>query len=125
MAPSNRFEGPAEVQFRGRTLANATSATLEVASGAAPVRTMKGGLVGRARGAPESSVRVSNAIPKAGLEADFIAACVEDEDVRITILVGGKRVQVDGWIDRVTAEFATGSAAGASFVVLGGQPSVR
>lgn len=117
-----KYEGPGEVLFNSRTLAEATSVSVSIAPNSTPVNTMKKGLAGRSRGPAASTIRVASAIPKAGLEAEFIDKCIDDEDVTIVIIIGGKRRAFDGWITSVDVEYATGSAAGATFNVMAGKP---
>lgn len=117
-----KYEGPCEVTFDSRTLAEATSCSISVAPNSTPVNTMKKGLAGRSRGPAACTLRVANAIPKAGLEVDFIDKCVDDADVTLVVIIGGKRRAFDGWISSVETEFSTGAAAGATFTVMAGKP---
>lgn len=115
----DRYEGPGEVQFDNSTLAEATSITTTNTANSQPVTTMKGGLVGRSRGAPTAEIQVDNAVPKAGMEAEFIEKCVEDADVTITHLLGARRYIYDGWITEVTVTQGTDTPTSASFSVMG------
>lgn len=117
-----KYEGPCEVSFDSRALAEATSCSVSIAPNSTPVNTMKKGMAGRSRGPAASTIRIANAVPKAGLEVDFIDKCVEDADVTITIIAGGKRRSFDGYISSVEIEFSTGAAAGATFTVMAGKP---
>lgn len=117
-----KYEGPCEVQFNTRTLAEATSCSISIAPNSNPVNTMKKGMAGRSKGPVACTIRIANAIPKAGLEVDFIDKCVDDEDVTIVVIIGGKRRAFDGYIGSTDVEFATGSAAGATFTVMSGKP---
>lgn len=119
---STRYEGPGEVQLDGRTLAEATSVSVSVAPNSTAVRTMKKGLAGRSSGPVECTIRVANAVPKAGFEGDFLEKCVADVDVTVTVIVGGKRLAFDGWITSFDAEYSVGSSAGATFTVMAGKP---
>ena len=120
--PMQEYEGPAQVQMNGRTLAEATTARARVSGNNRPVVTMKKALAGRSRGPVQSEVSVDNAIPKSGFEADFIDKVVKNADVRITILVGKKRLQFDGWIDDVEVSQSAADTASISFTVIAGPP---
>lgn len=122
--PLGKYEGPAEIQFDGRTLAEASTVRASVASNSNQVTTMKKGLAGRSKGAVVSNITVENAVPKGGLEAEYVSKCVEDADVRITILMAGRRYQFEGWIDNVDMNNGTNEAAGVSFTVIAGPPIV-
>jgi hypothetical protein len=117
-----QYEGPGEVQFDAKSLAEAISVSVSIAPNSQPVRTMKKGLSGRSRGPVECTIRVSNAVPKAGMEIDFLEKCINDADVTINIVVGGKRLGFDGWITGFDAEYSVGSPAGATFTVMAGKP---
>lgn len=120
----DRYEGPAEVQFDNSTLAEATSLSITNTSNANPVTTMKGGLRGRSRGAPMANIQVDNAIPKAGMEVEFIEKCVQDADVTITHLFGDRRYIYDGWIDEVATTQGTDAPTSLSFTVTARPPRI-
>jgi hypothetical protein len=122
--PLTRYEGPGELQFDGRTLAEAKTIRGDFNSNSTPVKTMKKGMAGRSKGAFESRIEVENAVPKGGLEQAFIEKCVEDADCRITFVFAGKRYQIEGWIDSVNLNQGTEEDAGLSFTVIGGKPLV-
>lgn len=117
-----QYQGPGEIQFNGKTLAEATSVSVSIAPNSTPVNTMKKGMAGRSRGPATSTIRVGNAVPVAGLEVDFIDKCIEDEDITVTIIIGSKRRSFDGYITTVDVEYSVGSAAGATFNVMAGKP---
>lgn len=122
--PLTRYEGPGEFQFDGRTLAEAKTIRVDFTSNSTTVKTMKKGTAGRSKGAFETRIEVENAVPKGGLEQPFVEKCVDDADVRVTFLFAGKRYQVEGWIDNVSANQGTEEDAGLSFTVIGGKPLV-
>jgi hypothetical protein len=117
-----KYQGPGEIQVDGKTLAEATSVTVTVTPSSTPVNTMKKGFGGRSKGPVVCTIEVENAIPIAGLEVDFIQKCIDDEDITVTMIIGNKRRAFDGYISGTRANYATGSAAGASFTVMAGKP---
>src|SRR3990167_7209038 len=102
--PLALYAGPASVFFGARLLAEASGIHVVVAGNNTPVKTMQRGLAGRSRGAGGSEATVANAIPVAGLEADFYGKCVRNENVRLVYVQDGKRIQLDGWIEDVTSD---------------------
>ena len=120
--PLGKYEGPGEIQFDSRTLAEASTVRASVSSNSNQVTTMKKGLAGRSRGAVVSQVTVENAIPKGGLEVEFMDKCVQDADVRITLLIAGRRMTFEGWIDTVDTSQGVNEMATISFTVTAGPP---
>lgn len=118
------YEGPGEVQFNQNTMAEATSISVSHNSNSTPVTTMRKGLAGRSRGAYTVSIQVENAVPKAGLEAEFIEQCVENATVAISHLFGGRTYVYEGWIESVDTSNGTDQAASASFSVMAGPPTI-
>jgi len=121
MAMEN-YEGPGTVILDGSLLAEAQSVRVSVMSNARPVVTMRKGLAGRSRGPVETSIDVSEAVPRAGTEQDFIGKCVADATVRIVAVFAGKRYQWEGWIDQVGTEQSAEASASLSFTVKCGPP---
>lgn len=119
-----KYEGPGEIQYNNRTLAEAMSVSITHNPNNNRVYTMKKGLAGRSRGAYEAEISVENAVPKAGLEQDFIAHCIEDADVTISVLYAGKTYIYEGFIDSVDQSQATDAAATLSFTVVAGKPRI-
>jgi hypothetical protein len=111
----DRYEGPAEVQFNQSTLAQATSIQKEIQGNNNPVVTMRLGLAGRSFGAKVTNITVENAIPKGGLEAEFIEQCIEDADVTIAHEFAGKQYAYDGYIDSVSVSQSVDSPASLTF----------
>lgn len=120
----DKYEGPAEIQFDNSTLAEATSVNIQINGNNNAVTTMKKGLAGRSRGAMTVNIQVENAVPKGGLEAQFIEKCVENADVRVTHLFAGKQYIYDGWIDDVQTQQGTDAPASLSFTVMAGPPLI-
>ncbi len=120
------FEGPAQVFFGSRALAEAGSVSVSIQGNNRKVYTMRGGraaLRGRSRGPVESELKIESAIPKAGYEADFIRACVVNADVRVVVVSGGQRHQFEGWIEDVSENHSTEQSASISFTVVAGPPT--
>lgn len=122
MATMTQYNGPCELQFDGRTLAEATTCRISVTPNTTPVRTMKKGLGGRSRGPVECTIDVESAIPKAGFEVDFMQKCIDDADVTIVIVRAGKRVAFDSFITNVAESYGVQAAASSSFSAMSGRP---
>ncbi len=120
----DKYEGPAEVQFDQSTLAEAQSVSITVNGNNNPVTTMKKGFAGRSRGATTVEIQVENAVPKGGLEAEFIEKCVENADVVITHLYAGRQYIYEGYIDSVEATQGTDAPATISFTAMAGPPTI-
>ena len=124
MAEMQNYEGPGEVQMDSRTLAESSSINTQIRSNSTPVNTMKKGLAGRSKGPVAVTIQVENAVPKAGLEQEFIEKCVKNATVKITHKFGARTYVYSGWIDEVTATNAVDAAAGLSFTVMAGPPLI-
>src|SRR5690348_16410446 len=120
----DKYEGPAEVQFASSTLAEATSISLTLSGNNNPVTTMKKGFAGRSRGAMTVEIQVENAVPKGGLEAEFIEKCIENADVVITHMYAGRQYIYEGYIDSVDAQQGTDAPASLSFTVQAAPPTI-
>lgn len=120
----DQYEGPGEIQLDNRTLAESTSISVSGTGNNNPVRTMKKGLAGRSRGPVEFNITIENAIPKAGLEQEFIRKVVENADVVISHIVADKTYLYDGWVDTVDVSQSTDSPATISFTVMAGPPRI-
>lgn len=119
-----QYQGPAEIQCNGRSLAEAITVRVSVTPNSTPVRTMKKGLGGRSRGPVECTIDVESAIPKAGYEVDFMRLCVEDADITIVTLGGGTRKAYDAFITNVSEAFGVQQAASSTFTAMSGKPRI-
>jgi hypothetical protein len=119
------YEGPGRLYFNGNPLAEAKSVRWSVSGRHNPVRTMRKGFSGISRGAPESNINVSNAVPIDGLEADFVEQCIAGAQVRIVVRVAGKSYGWNAYIDEVSGEQDTDTDAGVSFTAIAGPPEIR
>lgn len=120
----DQYEGPAEVQFDNSTLAEAMSISLTINGNNNQVTTMKKGLAGRSRGAVTVEIQVENAVPKGGLEKEFIEKCVQNADVTITHLYAGRQYIYPGYIDSIDAQQGTDAPASISFTVVAQPPTI-
>lgn len=123
-SPLTVYEGPGEIQLGSKTLAEATSVRITIAPNAASVVTMKKGMAGFSDGAVSCTLAVESAVPKAGLEVDFIDLCINLRPVTVSVLFAGKRYSFDGKVTDLSTSNAVGSAASASFTVTTGRPRV-
>lgn len=121
----DHYEGPADIQINGRTMAEARSIDFSVLGNKRRVYTMKKGLAGRSRGPVECEATIEFAVPKAGHERDWYGLCVDDADITLVFVDGGKRIQVSGWIESVRPSRSTDREAGLSMEFVGGKPRIR
>lgn len=119
-----RYEGPGVVMMDGSLLAEVTSCRVRLASNNNRVRTMRKGLAGRSKGPREAEITCSNAVPVAGLEQEFVEKVINDADVQIVIVFGGRRYQYDGWLEDVSHNNDTDAAAGCDFTVVAAAPKI-
>ncbi len=119
-----KYEGPGEVQFDHRTMAEAVSISVTNNGNNNPVTTMKKGLAGRSRGAATANIQVESAVPKGGLEAEFVEKCIVNADVTITHLMAGRMYVYEGWIDDVETTQSTDAPASISFTVMARPPTI-
>jgi len=124
MSVPTEYEGVGQIQFDGRTLAEADNVSVRHAPNNNRVYTMRKGLAGYSKGAFETEISVANAVPKGGLERDFIEKCIAGAFVRVTILFAGKRYQYNGWIDSDEHTSGVQQSATFSFTVVAGQPEI-
>ena len=99
MAAFTKYEGPAKIQINGRTIAEATSSTMRASSGGKPVFTMIKGLAGPSNGPESGECEIESAVPKAGLDLDFIGILKRKEEVEIVVRSHGKVISVPAWCD--------------------------
>ena len=121
MAQLDNYEGPAKLQLDGRTLAEITTARVRVNGNNRRVFTMRKGLAGRSRGPRETEISLEGAIPRAGYEKDFLAALLDDDNLRLVYSTGGKRITVNFWID--DWEQSANTDGPATFSVSGAGPA--
>lgn len=120
----DNYEGAGQIQINGRTLAEADTVRMRNISNNNRVYTMRKGLAGHSKGPNETEFAVTNAVPKAGLEDDFVEKVLSGEYFDITFVSAGKRYIVQCWCE--DSEFALGSrdAAEFSFNCVGGPPRI-
>ena len=112
--PMEQYEGVAEIVFRNRPLAEASSVNTTTNSNANPVNTMKKGLAGRSAGAVSVDLTIESAVPKAGMEDDFVELCQENEDITVSMFSAGKTYTWNGWINQVDRSNSVDSASSVS-----------
>lgn len=122
MGAMNTYEGPGELYFQARLLAEATKCSVRVNGNNNKVATMKKGLAGKSDGATESEITIENAIPRKGYESDFLEKCVKKEYVRLVVISGGQRHTFNGWVESVEWNNAVDSPAAISMTMVAGAP---
>lgn len=120
----DKYVGAASILVKGSLLAEAQRVRVSIRSNANPVRTMKKGLAGRSRGPVTSEITVENAVPRAGMEQDFVTMLLVDQDVDLQFVFDGRTYTYEGWIDSVDKESAVDAAAGVNFTVMAGPPVI-
>ena len=122
--PLRSYEGPGQLQIDGQTIAEAETVRVNIRSNNNRVYTMLRQFAGRSKGPTETEISIDNAIPRAGFEIDFTRRIVADADVRVTVLVGGQRLQFDGYIDDVALSQGVQEMARASITIAAGPPTI-
>lgn len=120
----DRYEGPGTIIFQNSLLVEAMNLRVQLASNNNRVRTMRKGFSGRSKGPREAEISVSNAVPQAGLEHEYLQLVVEDADVQVVIVFGGKRYQYDGYIDTVNTSQDTESPATVEYTIAAAAPKI-
>lgn len=119
-----RYEGVAEIIYKNRSLAEATSITVADNSNNNSVVTMKKGVAGFSKGAHESEVTIENAVPRVGLEATFVEDVIAGEIITLVFISAGKRYTYEMWVESTEASQSTDSAAARNITCRGGAPRI-
>lgn len=125
MAELNQYEGPGELYFNGRLLAEASKCEATVKGNNNKVFTMKRGLAGKSDGARESEGTIECAIPRKGYEVDFMTKCVKGTTGELVLKSGGKRHKFAIWIEEVRTANSVDSPAALTVNWTGGPPDSR
>lgn len=106
-----KYQGPAEFQIDGRTIAEARSVSIRVTKNNRRVYTMHKGMAGKSAGPEESEITTECAVPRAGYEKDFLDALQKGTELRCVHKSGGKRrtyaVTVDDYEENASADEPT------------------
>lgn len=116
----DKYQGAGSVLVNRSLQAECASIRISTKSMASKVKTMRRGLSGRSRGGPEVEIVLESAVPKAGMETDFVTACQNDADISVVVYFAGRRYQYDGWIDTEDHEMSVDSASRVSCTVISG-----
>ena len=119
-----RYEGPAEIYVTGRLLAEASSVQTRVNANNNPVRTMRRGLAGKSDGAREATMSISNAIPRAGAEFDFVTLVKSGAFVEVVQRVAGVAWTFEMWIDSCDVRQQTDGEATYDVELFGSAPDI-
>lgn len=118
------YEGPAEIYINGRLQAEAVNAKVSIKANANPVTTMRKQLAGKSDGATSSSVAITSAIPRRGMEFDFRTAVIQKKFFAIVVKSAGQRVQLQGWFEDVEWSNAVDAATMTSANFTAGEPKI-
>lgn len=118
------YEGPCQVFYQSKLLADATNCRIVHSGNGSDVNTMHSGYAGLAKGAFKSEITVENAVAVGGLEAEFDEHVIEQSTIRIVIVRGGKRLGYKAKIDRTESDNSIESAASFSWTALAGKPKI-
>jgi hypothetical protein len=94
----NAYEGAAEIQVNGRTLAEATKVTIRVMANDTEVNTLVQGFAGFSDGPGKCEISIESAVPKKGYEFDFVEAVRSKATVTIVSKSAGRRHRSEGRI---------------------------
>lgn len=90
------YSGPGTVLYRGRPVLQASSAEFDVQTDNKDVVTLRLGRAGHSPGARKVSLQVSNAIPLAGFEVDWVGLANAQAEVQIGFRVANKTYECTG-----------------------------
>jgi hypothetical protein len=119
------FEGPGTVAVNGRILADATKLGIKISTNDNDVVTMRKGWAGTSDGAMTTDITIDSAVPRKGLESDWIMLITKRKPVSITCKVAGKRITVTGKFRDLDINQDVSSPAGVTVVFKGGEPDAR
>ena len=119
MATLTKYEGAAEVQIGGRTLAEATKARVSIRANDNKVNTMRKGFAGFSDGPTEAEVTIDTAVPKEGYEVDFWDAVKRKRELRVVIVKAGRRRTIVGRAQSLDEDAAENAAASGSVTIMG------
>jgi hypothetical protein len=88
------------------------------------VVTQQKGFAGITQGAGRFTARVSNAIPRAGLELDFYTLAIERTPVEFILHAGGKKRISKGFVMSVSESFGADKSSTIDFNFEGSEPTI-
>jgi hypothetical protein len=106
----------------GQLLAEAQSEDTSYANGAHIIQTQAKKFAGVSPGAPTFSIKVQNAMPRAGIEVDFYALAKNLTEVEVILHRSGKKLTSKGFIMDVAEKHGTGTPAQLDFTFQGNEP---
>lgn len=118
------YEGPGTIAVNGRVLADATKISVEIDTRDNEVNTMRKGMAGFSDGSTVTKITIDSAVPRKGMEADFLMYVTKRKPVSITTKVAGKRITAGGRFMKYTLNQSTDSPASVSTDFSGGEPQV-
>jgi hypothetical protein len=119
------FEGPGTVSVNGRVLADATKLSVKISTNDNDVLTMRKGWAGTSDGAMTTDITIDSAVPRKGMEADYIQLITARKPVSMTVKLAGKRITATGKFRDLDATQDVSSPANMQVSFKGGQPQVR
>lgn len=105
--------------FSNVMLVEMQSFTVEHDAALNPIHTMQGGFKGVSPGSPMSKIESASAIPRSGIELDYIQKLQNVEIVEAVVYRGGKKLVAKGYITNIKETFGTDKAAEVSVSWIG------
>lgn len=99
----------------GQLLAESQKVSIEADPQHQVIRTMYKGFAGISKGAASAKASVSNAVPKAGPEYDYITVCQDGTPIEFIAWLANKRFSSKGFMMNVKGDFGEGEPATFSF----------
>lgn len=118
------YQGPGEIQWNGSTLAEAKNVKFSIMSGGQDVATMAKGWAGSAPSFVKTTLTIEEAVPLAGLEADFVEALVKGSFIDVTVAYAGKRYSWTAKIESVDGEMSIENPSNVSLSLTSGAPRI-
>lgn len=103
------YSGPGYISYRGRPQLQSESIELSYDSGNKDVDTLLLGRAGHSSGADKVMISVSQAIPKAGMEVDWVAVAAAKSQIDLTFVIAGRAFNTSGDVRTVKLGTNTGN----------------
>lgn len=113
-----------EVYVDNRLLAAATGLTFTLMNNDQQVVTMQLGADGFSDGATTASIEIESAIPRKGLEADFVDHVLKRKDMVVAIKVGPKKLRFPGRFTQTNLSQGATSVSSITGTFTAGEPKV-
>lgn len=109
------YSGPGYISYRGRPQLQSESIEMSFDSGNKDVDVLLLGRAGHSAGADKVMFSVNQAIPKAGMEVDWVAVSAAKAQIDLTFTIAGRAYNASGDVRTVKVGTTTGNPNSVSF----------